>query len=117
MSLVSESTKIVDSKTACKNIKNLLNEYNKSVKENAQNIENVKLYTKQLLDELDKIEISSIKNILIKHNVLKKEDGEKEVEDMKCTYCDSYTTKNKACFGQHQRRCKSNPKNISSDAI
>lgn len=106
----------VDSKNAgkyaAKSVKKLLQEYNKSVKENAKNIENVKLHTKELLDNLDKIELSSIKNILLKHNVFKDENSKLEVEDMHCTFCNSYSTKNKACFGQHNRRCKSNPKNI-----
>lgn len=106
----------VDNKNASKSIKKLLCEYNKSVKENAKNIENVKLHTKELLDNLDKIELSSIKNILAKHNVLtNNEDPKVELEEMKCTFCNSYSTKNKACFGQHNRRCKSIPKNIKSN--
>lgn len=108
-------SKTVDSKTVAKSVNKLLKEYNKSVKENAKNIENVKLYTKQLLDNLDAIEITSIKNILIKHNVLKEEDGEKTEEevggDMICSFGCEYTTKSKACLGQHNRRCKLNPNN------
>ena len=102
-----DSTQIVS-----KSIKQLLQEYNKTVKENAKNIENITLHTKYLLDKLDAIEISSIKNILVKYHVLDKE----VVEDMKCGFCNSYLTKSKACLGQHNRRCKLNPKNIKQDS-
>jgi len=37
--------------------------------------------------------------------------------DFKCTFCNSWSGKNKASLGAHIRNCKSNPKNKDSIEI
>lgn len=88
-------------------IEELLNEYNEYVKQKTAIIECVKTNHKQLIDKLEELQISSIKKILIKNNVLQND------EDFKCKHCSSFSGKNKASLAAHIRTCKSNIKNPS----
>lgn len=78
--------------------------YNEYVDFNEQKniiIENIKTSNKQITDKIETLQLTSLKKILNKHNLLN--DNE-----LKCNLCNSFTGKNKASLAQHIRKCKSN---------
>ena len=64
-------------------------------------IENIKTSNKQIIDRIETLQLTSIKKLLNKHNLLN--DNE-----LKCTFCNAFTGKNKASLSQHVRKCKIN---------
>lgn len=85
-------------------IDELLEEYNEFIKQKNSIIETVKINHKQLLDRLEELQMSSIKKLLIKNNVIQND------EDFKCKFCNAFSGKNKASLAAHIRTCKSNSK-------
>jgi hypothetical protein len=67
-------------------------------------IEMIKSFSKQMQEEMDKIQMPKIKQLFM--NSLALTDSE-----FKCTFCNNYTGKNKASLSSHLRSCKSNTKN------
>jgi ACT domain-containing protein len=67
-------------------------------------IEMIKSFSKQMQEEMDKIQMPKIKQLFM--NSIALTDSE-----FKCTFCNNYTGKNKASLSSHLRSCKSNPKN------
>lgn len=80
----------------------LFNNFN-TQKENI--IDTIKTTNKQILDKIDNLQLTSVKNLLTKLGFMQVE------EDYKCKYGCSYMGKNKASLGAHYRNCKSNPVN------
>jgi ACT domain-containing protein len=67
-------------------------------------IEMIKSFSKQMQEEMDKIQMPKIKQLFMNSLALTE-------SEFKCTFCNNYTGKNKASLSSHLRSCKSNPKN------
>ena len=65
-----------------------------------------KITNKQILDKIDNLQLTSVKNLLTKLGFIQVVE-----EDFKCKYGCNYTGKNKASLGAHYRNCKFNPSN------
>ena len=83
----------------------LLEEYNEFIKQKTSIVESLKTNHKQLMEKMEELEMSSIKKILIKNNLLQTDD------DFKCKFCSVFSGKNKASLAAHIRTCKANVKN------
>jgi hypothetical protein len=81
----------------------LFNNFNMQ-KENI--IDTIKTTNKQILDKIDNLQLTSVKNLLTKLGFIQVVE-----EDFKCKYGCNYTGKNKASLGAHYRNCKINPSN------
>lgn len=74
-----------------------------------QMLETIRLVNKQLTDKLEEIQLPKMKKFLMKIGNIENDN------DFKCTYCNSWSGKNKASLGAHMRNCKFNPKNKEID--
>jgi hypothetical protein len=75
-------------------------------------IDTVKLYNKQMLDQIELMQLPLLRKTLIHL-------GREEEKELKCNYCHSYIGKNKASLSAHIRKCKLTPfqKNIDDSTI
>jgi hypothetical protein len=64
--------------------------------------ENIKNMNKQLLENLEEIQFPKIKKILMKLGNIENDN------DLKCSYCNIWSGKNKASLAAHTRNCKYN---------
>ena len=79
----------------------LYNEYLEFNEQKNSIIETIKLTNKQTCDRIEALQLTSIKKILNKHNLL-------QDTELKCNLCNTFTGKNKASLAQHMRKCKHN---------
>ena len=86
-------------------MEDIIEEYKSFVTQKLQMIDTIKLVTKQLIDKLEDIQLPKLKKLFIKMGNIENDN------DFKCTFCNSWSGKNKASLGAHIRNCKSNPKN------
>jgi len=82
----------------------IIRDFNSVANQKDRIIEMVKSFSKQMQEEMDKIQMPKIKQLFM--NSIALTDSE-----FKCTFCNNYTGKNKASLSSHLRSCKSNPKN------
>jgi hypothetical protein len=80
-------------------------EYKTFTTQKLQMIDMIKLSTKQLIDKMEDIQMPKLKKVFIKLGTIENDN------DFKCTFCNSWSGKNKASLGAHLRNCKFNPKN------
>jgi hypothetical protein len=83
----------------------IIEEYRTFILQKLQMIDTIKLVTKQLIDKMEDIELPKLKKLFIKLGNIENDN------DFKCTFCNSWSGKNKASLGAHMRNCKLNPKN------
>lgn len=78
-----------------------------------QMLDTIKLVNKQLMDKLEEIQLPKIKKFLMKLGNIENDN------DFKCTFCNSWSGKNKASLAAHIRNCKFNSKNkeLETDII
>jgi len=74
-----------------------------------QMLETIRLVNKQLVDKLEEIQLPKIKKFLMNYGTIENDN------DFKCSYCNSWSGKNKASLAAHIRNCKLNPKNTDSE--
>jgi cytochrome c556 len=82
----------------------IIRDFNSVANQKDRIIEMVKAFSKQMQEEMDKIQMPKLKQLFM--NTIVIVDSE-----FKCTFCNSYTGKNKASLSSHLRSCKNNPKN------
>ena len=92
-------------------MEDIIEEYKNFITQKLQMIDTIKLVTKQLIDKLEDIQLPKLKKLFIKMGNIENDN------DFKCTFCNSWSGKNKASLGAHIRNCKSNPKNKESIEI
>ena len=68
-------------------------------------IDTIKLVTKQLIDKMEDIQLPKLKKLFMKLGNIENDN------DFKCTFCNSWSGRNKASLAAHIRNCKFNPKN------
>jgi hypothetical protein len=99
--------------TSKTDIDDLANEYRNFAVQKVAIQEMVRVFSKQLLDKLEDVQLPKIKNILIKFGLI-------DNENLKCPHCNVYEGKNKASLSAHLRNCKFNKKkddDSSSDIV
>jgi hypothetical protein len=74
-----------------------------------QMLDTIRMVNKQLVDKLEEIQLPKIKKFLMKLGNVENDN------DFKCTFCNSWSGKNKASLGAHMRNCKFNPKNKNAE--
>ena len=74
-----------------------------------QMLDTIRMVNKQLVDKLEEIQLPKIKKFLMKLGNVENDN------DFKCTFCNSWSGKNKASLGAHMRNCKFNPKNNNAE--
>ena len=77
----------------------------------AQMLETIKLLNKQLIEQLDEIQLPNTKKILIKFGNIENDNN------LMCTFCNNWTVKNKSSLAAHMRNCKFNAKNKDIDIV
>lgn len=92
-------------------IDNITEDYRFFVAQKMQMIDTIKAVTKQLVDKMDDFQLPAIKKITTKLGVVENDN------EFKCSFCSSWSGKNKASLGAHVRNCKLNPKNNTSTCI
>jgi hypothetical protein len=86
-------------------MEDIIEEYRIFVSQKLQMIDTIKLMTKQLIDKMEDIQLPKLKKLFMKLGNIENDN------DFKCTFCNSWSGKNKASLGAHIRNCKFNPKN------
>ena len=93
----------------------IVEEYKTFALQKIQMIDTIKLVTKQLIDKMEDIQLPKLKKLFMKLGNIENDN------DFKCTFCNSWSGRNKASLGAHIRNCKFNPKNkeniISTDIV
>jgi len=75
----------------------------------AQMLETIKLLNKQLIEQLDEIQLPNTKKILIKFGNIENDNN------LMCSFCNNWNGKNKSSLAAHMRNCKFNSKNKDTD--
>jgi hypothetical protein len=83
----------------------ILEEYRIFIVQKTQMIETIKSVTKQLIDKMEDIQLPKLKKLFMNLGNIENDN------DFKCTFCISWTGKNKGSVSAHVRTCKLNPKN------
>ena len=86
-------------------MEDIIEEYRNFVSQKLQMIDTIKLVTKQLIDKMEDIQLPKLKKIFMKLGNIENDN------DFKCTFCNSWSGKNKASLAAHIRGCKFNLKN------
>lgn len=86
-------------------VEDILEEYRVFGVQKSQMLDTIRLVNKQLIDKLEEIQLPKIKKFLMNLGTIENDN------DFKCTFCNSWSGKNKASLGAHIRNCKFNPKN------
>jgi hypothetical protein len=81
----------------------LLEEYTEFTTKKTQLVEMVRNNTKQTIDQIDELQLFTLKRVLTKNGAITPD------EEHKCKFCNSFSGKNKASLAAHIRGCKSNP--------
>jgi hypothetical protein len=75
----------------------------------AQMLETIKSINKQLLEQLDEIQLPNTKKFLIKLGNIENDNN------LMCSFCNNWVGKNKSSLAAHIRNCKFNSKNKDTD--
>ena len=86
-------------------MEDIIEEYRNFASQKIQMIDTIKLVTKQLIDKMEDIQLPKLKKLFMKLGNIENDN------DFKCTFCNSWSGKNKASLAAHIRGCKFNPKN------
>jgi len=86
-------------------MEDIIEEYRNFASQKIQMIDTIKLVTKQLIDKMEDIQLPKLKKLFMKLGNIENDN------DFKCTFCNSWSGRNKASLGAHIRNCKFNPKN------
>lgn len=86
-------------------LEEIIEEYRIFTSQKLQMIDMIRNITKQLIDKMEDIQLPKLKKLFVKLGNLENDN------DFKCTFCNSWSGKNKASLGAHMRNCKFNPKN------
>jgi len=86
-------------------MEDIIEEYRNFTLQKLQMIDTIKLVTKQLVDKMEDIQLPKLKKLFMKLGNIENDN------DFKCTFCNSWSGRNKASLGAHIRNCKFNPKN------
>ena len=101
-----------DEYSICKeDMDDIIDEYRIFVSQKLQMIETIRNINKQLLDKMEEIQLPKLKKLFIKIGNIENDN------EFKCTFCNTWSGKNKASLGAHLRNCKSNPKNNDTPII
>ena len=82
----------------------ILEDYKFFISQKSQMIETIRAVTKQLIDKMDIIQLPNLKKMFMNLGNLENDNG------FKCTFCNTWSGKNKASLAAHMRNCKCNPK-------
>jgi hypothetical protein len=93
-------------------IDELLESYNEFNKQKTNLINLCKINNKQILDGLEELNNTKIKNLLRKKGLLNSDEDE-----FKCTMCNNFVGKNRGSLSAHVRGCKFNPENKEMEPI
>jgi len=95
-----------DEYSICKeDMDEIMEEYRCFITQKTQMMDTIKLVNKQLLDKMEEIQLPKLKKLFIKIGNIENDN------EFKCTFCNTWSGKNKASLGAHIRNCKCNPKN------
>jgi hypothetical protein len=95
-----------DEYSICKeDMDDIMEEYRCFITQKTQMMDTIKLVNKQLLDKMEEIQLPKLKKLFIKIGNIENDN------EFKCTFCNTWSGKNKASLGAHIRNCKCNPKN------
>ena len=72
-------------------------------------IETIKSVNKQLIDQLEELQLPKTKKFLMNLGNIENDN------DFKCTFCNNLSGKNKASLAAHIRNCKFNAKNKENE--
>ena len=86
-------------------MEDIIEEYRNFISQKLQMIDTIKLVTKQLIDKMEDIQLPKLKKLFMKLGNIENDN------DFKCTFCNSWSGRNKASLAAHIRNCKFNPKN------
>ena len=86
-------------------MEDIIEEYRNFTLQKLQMIDTIKLVTKQLVDKMEDIQLPKLKKLFMKLGNIENDN------DFKCTFCNSWSGRNKASLAAHIRNCKFNPKN------
>jgi hypothetical protein len=86
-------------------MEDIIEEYRNFASQKIQMIDTIKLVTKQLIDKMEDIQLPKLKKLFMKLGNIENDN------DFKCTFCNSWSGRNKASLAAHIRNCKFNPKN------
>ena len=75
----------------------------------SQMIETIKSVNKQLIDQLEELQLPKTKKFLMNLGNIENDN------DFKCTFCNNWSGKNKASLAAHIRNCKFNAKNKENE--
>jgi hypothetical protein len=87
----------------------IIEEYRIFISQKLQMIDAIRLVTKQLIDKMEDIQLPNLKKLFMKLGNIENDN------DFKCTFCNTWSGKNKASLSAHIRNCKFNPKNKDSN--
>lgn len=86
-------------------MEDIIEEYRNFASQKIQMIDTIKVVTKQLIDKMEDIQLPKLKKLFMKLGNIENDN------DFKCTFCNSWSGRNKASLAAHIRNCKFNPKN------
>ena len=86
-------------------LEEIIEEYRTFTSQKLQMIDMIRTISKQLVDKMEDIQLPKLKKLFVKLGNIENDN------DFKCTFCNSWSGKNKASLGAHMRNCKFNPKN------
>jgi hypothetical protein len=86
-------------------MEDIIEEYRNFGAQKSQMIDTIKSVTKQLMDKMEDIQLPKLKKLFMKLGNIENDN------DFKCTFCNSWSGRNKASLAAHIRGCKLNPKN------
>ena len=86
-------------------MEDIIEEYRNFISQKLQMIDTIKLVTKQLIDKMEDIQLPKLKKLFMNLGNIENDN------DFKCSFCNSWSGRNKASLGAHIRNCKFNPKN------
>ena len=92
-------------------MEDIIDEYRVFVSQKLQMIELIKSMNKQLLDKMEEIQLPKLKKLFINIGNIENDN------EFKCTFCNTWSGKNKASLAAHVRNCKLNPKNNESSNV
>ncbi len=94
-----------DDKISKTQIDDILEEYKAFALKKNRVIETIKTLNKQLLDQLEDIQLPNLRLFLVQKGKIENDTN------LECNFCNSYIGKNKASLSAHKKGCKFNPNN------
>ena len=98
-----------DDKISKSQIDDILEEYKLFALKKTKVIDTIKTLNKQLLDQLEDIQLPSLRSFLVQKGKIENDTN------LECQFCNSYVGKNKASLSAHKKGCKFNPNLKNND--